>query len=1363
MLRSAPLFAVHDAKWNHGEGFAPNDMLSEDFGGWFHEDDGSGLVNGDVHVHSVVQWTSFQWSSPVWNGGAPVTMRRLKGWLRPADAAGLPTEHPRYGYVGSYVDQGAFEMFIPPNGGPSPGQKIAIFVLTRETLRFPKNAGGDFMSWRQIYPGFFSPDGLERWEPPSVPGQTPNSAFLANVDDTDFADPGNKDGVIRPTAIQILAAWIQNPNSAYWPMVAYPVLSVPHRQTTLNEQRDMQILQATKLLLQESTARNPLGASGALTATQVEQRCVVCFAGGSNGGMAAQIATLRYPRLVHGSVAEVINPSYQRLYGEHDFAFAVVGLGAGPTLSDGLVPDDFLHWNQYVWSQGLEMHDMSYLRLFLAGKTYRPALFGVGDEDITSTGVDWARVLNPTGAWADNGTAPPPTSQVYKAHDMSWMIAQNGCHQRSTVPVVDPFSGAVTYNAIGLANEIMARSCAQRAAELADPNHQPPPTMPLQHEVRTAAQQLRGLDDPHEWFLGRLGEALPTDPPPLQRDDAFFSAVQPGATGTLPGKNEAMYVRDGRVYVGSADGFVTAFEVDLTQPKQPLKRVARSARLGHAALTMTGLDDSQGNWKLLVGTRRHLHRLDPASPTLAPSAAPVQLPWEVAQPHHIKVADVLPGNTGKEVVFASMYGGLSFYTTNLVPIYEWPEPGILDFAIQGGTVTILSTRNMLANVVFSGPNHTPTLVAASTPVPIQMVEYVAPSQYELPCMGVPRDLELMMLDLSLFGLGSPLAVVSIWSGDTDGIGGAIRAHGQSTLVRAPLPFANPLAPWVDIATCTQGSNYGTGDTVGDHLLALGSDGTLVLIDQLGTVIGRKNLTTTAQGYWPFGANPHSMVVADLVPNSGLYEQEVIVATRTGLMWLHINDLLAQTGGIPTELPATQGTGYWMDVARTGGTNTHVQPRTNQTLSGAWALARRPNSTGSPGLDGKLHVLDQRGNYWRVSHGGQLELWEREREAKDARGWGYVGPVASAAAGFSGWPAGTLLVATKSTGSDVIATPWTAENGGDAVYQFAPFAWNVTNNWKRYPVLRSVFDGFLVFDRGGSVLPLGGGTAEGWMWSASPYFGWANLIEGYSIQQNSMVGTWSSVAHPATGTTTIESTGNTYLQLRSFVPNVPALTLASLRALNLSNGTSSQTVLVAGCPGGRVRIVSPGNLQSNNSAQAWNGAILASSNDLGHGGSAMAVRVEGQPGSQAVRIWYGTAVDPIKRPQQYGALGGALLDDEVAAGALHMLTWQQGSSAIPVQMSIRFHPISGRGAYGVVGLELGDLLPNAGDELVVATMSGDLIVYNIAPGTNVMTEVWRSYVQGTVGMHNSMAIADLDNNNTKELYVAGSLGLWRFTQ
>jgi hypothetical protein len=51
----------------------------------------------------------------------------------------------------------------------------------------------------------------------------------------------------------------------------------------------------------------------------------------------------------------------------------------------------------------------------------------------------------------------------------------------------------------------------------------------------------------------------------------------------------------------------------------------------------------------------------------------------------------------------------------------------------------------------------------------------------------------------------------------------------------------------------------------------------------------------------------------------------------------------------------------------------------------------------------------------------------------------------------------------------------------------------------------------------------------------------------------------------------------------------------------------------------------------------------------------------------------------------------------------------------------------------------------------------ILVYD----ANSMTLRWRTHVPGSVGYSNSIRVADLDGNGLKELYVAGSFGLWRF--
>ncbi|MCU0867667.1 MAG: hypothetical protein MUC36_28115 [Planctomycetes bacterium] len=176
--KAAPLFAVPDGKWNHGEGFVAGPGGDADRGGWHGPDDGSGLMAVDIHHlpqpnGTGPNWVPFSWEDPVGlhpagqPPGAP--MLRLEGFLRPVDAAGnmppLETQHPLFGTanIGSYVDQGAFELFKPTTPRPT-SAKIVVAVMTWQTTQFPEDFAVVRQDWRQIYMGFFSRDGLIRPE-----------------------------------------------------------------------------------------------------------------------------------------------------------------------------------------------------------------------------------------------------------------------------------------------------------------------------------------------------------------------------------------------------------------------------------------------------------------------------------------------------------------------------------------------------------------------------------------------------------------------------------------------------------------------------------------------------------------------------------------------------------------------------------------------------------------------------------------------------------------------------------------------------------------------------------------------------------------------------------------------------------------------------------------------------------------------------------------------------------------------------------------------------------------------------------------------------------------------------------------------
>ncbi len=45
--------------------------------------------------------------------------------------------------------------------------------------------------------------------------------------------------------------------------------------------------------------------------------------------------------------------------------------------------------------------------------------------------------------------------------------------------------------------------------------------------------------------------------------------------------------------------------------------------------------------------------------------------------------------------------------------------------------------------------------------------------------------------------------------------------------------------------------------------------------------------------------------------------------------------------------------------------------------------------------------------------------------------------------------------------------------------------------------------------------------------------------------------------------------------------------------------------------------------------------------------------------------------------------------------------------------------------------------------------------------DTLATVWRTHLPGAIGFYNSIVVDDLDGDGRPELYVAGSLGLWRF--
>ena len=312
---------------------------------------------------------------------------------------------------------------------------------------------------------------------------------------------------------------------------------------------------------------------------------------------------------------------------------------------------------------------------------------------------------------------------------------------------------------------------------------------------------------------------------------------------------------------------------------------------------------------------------------------------------------------------------------------------------------------------------------------------------------------------------------------------------------------------------------------------------------------------------------------------------------------------------------------------------------------------------------------------------------------------------------------------------------------------------------------------MLYPFGGSLLTKTN-SREVWHWERLPNHDdvsgtvamaqWGNLLQGLRLDSAGLIdGIWAS-----TGESPLQ---NPYLRLRSFSNDVETISQQAVAAVELQVGSQSgKTALVLGCPGGRVRVFVPGAMRVDDLAAhvLGSGAAVPSTEDQGIGVSALAVKHVVTGGAEQLDIWFATIASADKRPMLYHDHDAVLDENAFGTGALHKVTWFPSSSGFSAVTTWSMKPTASnlRGAGPVVGLLLADVIQEppltpSEDELVVATLSGDLIVFK--PST--MAELMRTFVPGGIGCYNALRAENLGGASGKELYVAGSCGLWRFIQ
>ena len=427
----------------------------------------------------------------------------------------------------------------------------------------------------------------------------------------------------------------------------------------------------------------------------------------------------------------------------------------------------------------------------------------------------------------------------------------------------------------------------------------------------------------------------------------------------------------------------------------------------------------------------------------------------------------------------------------------------------------------------------------------------------------------------------------------------------------------------------------------------------------------------------------------------------------------------------------------------------------------------------PSAPGKsvLHILDQRGAHWMLDHNNTVTLQGSSVAASGSRSMAHTGAVAVDPIRFT-FPSSHLLgSASLILKGTFLTTPWCPKETTAILYEDSPSGTYHPNNWSGRLSQWSLVDGFMA-QRFGGCLINDGTNNEIWQWSApvapiggSPTESWGNIVEALRIDStNQFSGIWSSTRHRTSAGPSLFQTADKcdYLKLRSYVDFVESVTQQSTVAVALSTGAGQTSrAIVLGTPGGKVCVVQPGAWRTDDNTNHQLGTV-SFSDDLGFGGTALAVQHDAPGGIGRLRIWFGTLQDPPPRPNGYGSLpGSALAEPELAAGAIHSLYWSQGQGFTKAHLPIRLSPTQQApdGASAIVGMQLVSLESICSYQLVVCTLSGDIILYD----AYTMTELWRTRIHGAAGFYNAIRAADLDGDGLTEIYVAGSAGLCRLHQ
>ncbi len=1403
-LITDPLFNVPDGIWNNGEGFDRSDGPDPaDTGAHFAFDDGDDLLPSDVHVHTPSEatspWIDFDAKA---QSGSNQTIRRLVGFL-----------HPNPDFPGDGHDaRSAFELFIPKTFHPNAATVVSIAIhgtIAGNTASYsglpathfadPVNAGlrargdapfgvEDILRPQQVHR--LVATGQERAEHNVIAG---------------YITPPISGGHMLMTAQRVLQfrraiQWIFTAGSDT-PGEVDPAWNTP-------DPNDFTFV-----------------VSGGSNGGFVSQSLALHFPSKIHGA-AAFLYTPSTRRLISQQEACTFITALQGLDGStqawsikyvlpYFYYFQKLGyeFATGDALRmwrDGQVqrPIFFAVGDEDTVGFGEDTFPLiaGTSNYFPSGSVSSTSVYGsVGSLhwsilDATCHEA-FARIELPEDLLSNNPGYP---STVIEHWEAVYPVLNDAITSREDFPpetVVDlarPASPAPTSTggAIDseadpwdhvLARDTTAARMAAARAHAAHPDNHPGAPGNLLAEVPAFLREQRGLG---AWT--GMAQSLDTD--------------------------EA-----GRIYVGSADGvvsrlrFAAAAAGGYTPANATAVSLAVEARCGGGmggdpidgpfshGYGCFGLD-VEGD-RLAFGTHRKLWVYDTAD--LTTPLATADLPWEEQRPRKLQIVDNMFGEGGTFVVSLSFSGELTvreIIGATLVQRAGISLPSARDFLV--GPTQLSWSREVyvsgLRNHLFRFDiDEQPSLAHAS---PARIVG--ASKQ-----IGVLKD-----LTWSTSALGAP-GVVGLVDEPLDGEPPGLRWFKSAS------PGALTVTRTAPLAMAGQGSGYAT--TV-DNVNNPGQVVPLWDLD-MHAVVHRGRLhvlpgdsaNTVLLGWTPDGGTEpplqstlyqtfrfpallyaHAVATTD-VDQDGT--DDLVIATQNGqVAWLPGNSVLAELqtvftgpggGGALTNIEAPILGEEWFGNASTvviDGAPIVVPPATPDSFSSGSVVATWGMTFGPGGPGGPIEVVDQCGRRWSSDPTTGVPHFVHLVQTIDPTGLRVLPQIKPfrdlAWIGSDALPG--LDVANVHT-----IRQWSTLPIPPAVTPFGSIDHFKLDTWFDIAVapdtefpsasdtdaahvgyFRSIHsqvyaDGYLPFAFGGDAI-VAGTRRDAYYWTGNPPTQGPqnqNAIRGLRHDiATSDFAVWGTTSNgsehdPFSGTMPPAGSPGEQLHLRNTSSGFALLDAQSLRTGVWPNGDR----IVAGTVGGGIQVLDPGTM----SAPTAPGAALPnpqsqSSGDKGFGGLALCVANVGATDGQSQptpTVFFAPlsahAGTPDASPATYDMV--STLHVYEVAGDPPVLN----EGAVVTFDGTGTHPK----LYGVCGIATGDMdssdADGIADELVLTTLNGDLVVYNLlpsgAPG-GVMLDArplhW-SVHDGALGASNAVLVDDVSAE--RAVFVAGSMGMRKF--